>query len=368
MADEDHFYGIDGLRGLAALGVLVSHYQHFYFPEAGILPSDVDRVAQPFYGPLLWVFENGAYGVQLFWTISGVVFAHRYVAGAETSGTAFLIRRFARLYPLYFVTLLLVAVLQAISKAAFGHSQIYLFNDQYHFVLNLFMASGWGLERGFSFNAPVWSISVEILVYAAFLISLPLLRRAWWAAIPIVLITAYINRRVPQFSAVRCALFFYSGVAVYELQKRLPAGWTLGAAIAAAALAFLPSRYGFLDWASLYRINLMSMSAVAIAALVDRGRHPRVRMLRPIGDISYPVYLLHIPVQVAILLLFEADVAPRSIANSPVFFMGFFAFMIAISLLVHRRFEGPARQWLVRRLLSQASLGESAEPKTALLA
>lgn len=69
---------------------------------------------------------------------------------------------------MHFLTLVIVAVLQAVSVARFGASQIYDNNNVYHFVLQLFFASEWGLQAGHSFNAPIWSVSVEILVYAGF--------------------------------------------------------------------------------------------------------------------------------------------------------------------------------------------------------
>ena len=38
-------------------------------------------------------------------------------------------------------------------------------------MLNLFFASEWGQQYGYSFNAPVWSVSIEILLYVIFFIS-----------------------------------------------------------------------------------------------------------------------------------------------------------------------------------------------------
>ena len=36
------------------------------------------------------------------------------------------------------------------------------------FILNFFLVSGWGFEKGPSFNGPVWSVSVEIIIYFFF--------------------------------------------------------------------------------------------------------------------------------------------------------------------------------------------------------
>ena len=139
------------------------------------MPALADQF--PFYGLLwpLYLFGNGA--VQVFWVISGFVFAKVY-AGQRTPGRDFALRRFARLYPLHFVTLLIVALLQLAATALVGSNLIYQYNDPYHFALQLAFASNWGLESGFSFNGPIWSVSVEVLVYFLFwLVAEHLLKR-----------------------------------------------------------------------------------------------------------------------------------------------------------------------------------------------
>ena len=61
----------------------------------------------------------------------------------------FFINRFARLYPLHFATLILVAVLQIINLSLSNTFQIVPINDFYHFTLNLFFISDLGaIEKG----------------------------------------------------------------------------------------------------------------------------------------------------------------------------------------------------------------------------
>jgi peptidoglycan/LPS O-acetylase OafA/YrhL len=51
------------------------------------------------------------------------------------------------------------------------------YNDFYHFFLNIFLISFWGIEKGFSFNTPIWSVSIEILAYIIFFISINFLKK-----------------------------------------------------------------------------------------------------------------------------------------------------------------------------------------------
>ena len=168
-----HLYLLDILRGLASLTVVVWHYQHFYYVAPDKFSEEFVRSGQPFYAFLKPLYENGHLAVQLFFVLSGFVFYFVYsdaVRNRSVSAYTFLVHRVSRLYPLYFVTLLYVAVLQYGAQAELGSFIVYAYNDVEHFILSLFLATGWGLADGFSFNAPTWSVSVEVLVYAVFFV------------------------------------------------------------------------------------------------------------------------------------------------------------------------------------------------------
>ena len=155
------------LRGIAALSVLLWHYQHFFFAN----PSTFDRSQQPFYSLFKTFYINGHLAVQLFWAVSGFVLCHSYMSRTDTRWRQFFWARFARLYPLHLITLTTVAALQLINQRVLGSYRIYDYNDLKHFVFNVFFMQGWGFNDGFSFNAPTWSVSVEIVVYIIFFFS-----------------------------------------------------------------------------------------------------------------------------------------------------------------------------------------------------
>ena len=76
--------------------------------------------------------------------------------------------RFSRLNPLHIVTLAAVALLQYCYFDRYGAYFVYHINDLQHFMLHLFFASNWQPDDPLTFNGPVWSVSIEILLYAAF--------------------------------------------------------------------------------------------------------------------------------------------------------------------------------------------------------
>jgi peptidoglycan/LPS O-acetylase OafA/YrhL len=165
----ERFYSLDVLRGLASLSVVFWHWQHFFF--IGTKPGIFDVTRLPFSEWAFVLYTRGWLAVDLFFSLSGFVFYWLYskrVSEGAISPGKFALLRFSRLYPLHFATLLIVAVSQFWLFNASGNYFVYPNNDTYHFFLNLVFASSWGFERGYSFNGPIWSVSVEVLLYALF--------------------------------------------------------------------------------------------------------------------------------------------------------------------------------------------------------
>ena len=169
------YFGIEILRFFTSLSVLLYHYRHFFSPFNSTSTIDYKEalIYLPFTSFLNVFYQYGIYGVHVFYAISGFVFAHVYLNKEKlVSSREFFLNRFARLYPLHFATLIIIAILQYISLFQLETFQIVEFNDLYHFILHLFFISSWGFEQGHSFNAPIWSVSIEIAIYIIFFVTL----------------------------------------------------------------------------------------------------------------------------------------------------------------------------------------------------
>ena len=208
--------GLEALRLLAAFGVLVWHYQHFLFGN-GVLPTPPAN--QPFHALLAPFQAYGYAGVELFWCLSGFIFAWKYASPIHAGGVSFarfMVLRFSRLYPLHLATLLLVAAEQWFWFQRHGTYFVYSLNDLKHFLLNLGFASFWGFQDGYSFNGPSWSVSAEILVYVLFFGLSRLIRPGLWSAAAVAVgvsvlaaaLRAAFGFKLAVFGA---ATFFYLG-------------------------------------------------------------------------------------------------------------------------------------------------------------
>jgi len=363
-----HFYGIDLLRGLAAITILIWHYQHFYMTaDIGFRDgsSDIDRTIQPFYWLLFPLYEHGFWAVNAFWVISGFVFAHVY-AGRETTAAAFAGARFARLYPLHLITLITIGIIQSVSLSLTGRYQIVGANDAASFAQNLLFISGWGLPHGGNFNGPIWSVSVELAIYAIYFL---IARRvfSFGLMIPIFVVTVcwcLIHADGPVWNFPLCGFFFFGGAGLYYwiLRFRLNRSMiALPAALCAAYFAYLvgsgqSQKMRFYDVQPFLFVPIMLL--IGSLDFSERFRN-LIRPAKWIGDATYSTYLWHFPAQVLILTGF----AYFGLNHHRVFSSGatLIAWVAGMALVAHfsfRRIEKPLQRF-VKVQLRQASLEKS---------
>lgn len=368
----EYFPVVDFLRGLGALAILVWHYHHFYFKKPYYGPLNGEPVwdfsRQPFYELLFPLYHYGGWAVQFFWLLSGFVFCFVYL-NKHYEFKKFFILRFSRLYPLHLLSLILILLLQYGSLYLTGQFQIIEINDAYHFFLNLFFIQHWGLQEGYSFNSPSWSVSLEELVYWAFFIVFMIFDWRNFKVLYVVLIAFLL---FPIFQLYASAfLYFFVGVSIHLLQLKLNLK-KLALLILAVAILLIFSillKVGFslgyipLDTDSLIFsyysalgyfldvIFLLFFSFLILCAVwIDRSSLliNLSTFFRNVGSLTYPTYMLHLPIQVLVLTLVSSFSLDRQIFDSQVIFCIFILIMISIGRFCYLYLERPA-QSLIRK-------------------
>lgn len=350
---------LDALRGVAALVVAAFfHYEGFVPPG-----SAVDRGTFPLATilPFRLAYSHGWLAVDLFFLLSGVVFAHTYarrVTDRAVGGREFFLLRFSRLYPVHVLTLIVTAVLVHTYHAKFGVFPFYAFNDVKHFVLNVLFLQSVGLEDGWSFNGPAWSLSVEAIMYALFYAAC---RSGQYRRLAPVLAAAGVIAAhqlsvpvmtVPLEMARGLGGFFLGSVLYDHVFDRPKVADRLLLALPLAAVALL--KLGLLDIYALVWI-IFAFVVVAVQRHAVLRNALAWRPLIVLGDISLSIYMVHIPIQAAMLL------AWRSVAGWPPvtawwFFSLYVAIVIGVASLTHYGFERPVQQMLRRRFRPSAPL------------
>ena len=323
---NDRLGRLDGLRGLAACVVAFGYHAQLLLAPEDLAASD------PVTG---WFFRWGWTFVDLFFLISGYIFAHVYLTGERLRRPgalgAFAVARLARLYPLHLLMLLVCAALFADEPA----------NTALAFVAHLFMLQAFVTPAGHTFDGPAWSLSVEVVCYVLFAAGAAggerSLRRMAVAALAVGLgALAWLGQPGgPWVSDMlpRGLLGFFTGLLLWRGRERLarvPA-WTLLAALL-AALA-LPTG----AWSPLLPLALVAWPAALLLAL--RWRALESSAMRWLGDRSYAIYLVHLP----LLAWGVGEFGPYAGLPRPAVIGGFAALVLVLAELSFRFVERPAR-------------------------
>jgi len=352
---EDKLVGIELLRFASAVAVLVFHYQHLAYPGAEQRPFVVADA--PFYSMLPLFYDYGFYGVQVFWCISGFIFFWKYrdaVASGRLSGRNFFVLRLSRLYPLHFATLLIVALLQMVYLAKNSAYFVYQYNDPYHFVLQLFMASNWGLQAGDSFNGPIWSISIEVLAYLIFFLGLRYISGSLaFAALMAFGSAAVVFLKISAHPLFSCLMFFYIGCLTAIAYGRVKDAARYRTAATVAAITILGSMLAlqfYVRIKPMYFLLAFSPALIYLSVAHIRATRLTSRWLVAAGSMTYSSYLLHVPIQLTVAVI--ATYAGWSIpVYNPWLFLAFMVGTLFASYYCYKFFEMPAQNYLRRKLL-----------------
>lgn len=344
---------VDGVRGIAALAVLLYHYVHFFMAGA-------DRRRVPGYLELypahdaLWpAYQYGFYAVQVFWLISGFVFAHVYY-GHPGGTRSFFANRFARLYPLHLLTLLVVAALQLVALHRLGYTPIYRNFDWQDFGLQLVMGGDW-VRRGMSFNGPFWSVSVEIVIYTVFWLTRGIVARFGFPLLVAMVVACHFaSARWSGHSMVfSCGFYFFSGSALcLAWRSAWGKGWRLALLVVAlaAAGAGAIAEWGWWGWGLFGITGLFGALFLGLATVELRAPAWLRNACEWLGENTYGVYLWHFPIQLTIILILLPGIAPQTVAQNGWFLALFVGLVIAVARVSFVHVERPMRDLLRRHL------------------
>ncbi len=349
--------GLELVRFLAAFAILIWHYKNFAY--VGYVRVEFQVYQQPFYDALEIFYRYGYLAVHVFWCISGYIFFWKYehsIAEGRIGSREFFILRFSRLYPLHFATLLAVAALQLGYRHAGGTFFVFPDNTMLRFFLQLFMADHWGLPDTLSFNAPFWSVSVEVLVYVLFF----LLLRVFGSSMMInglVIVLAGVSRMFVAHPVFDSLIFFYLG-GITAIGGRIFISREARVFLSLAAATGLALAMGVVREFALYDRKGFEFFVVApctplVLYLMSEWIHVDGRArawIEAVGNMTYSSYLVHFPMQtgIALVYLWMGETIPM---YSAYFFVSYLALVLILSFFIFRLFEAPAQQWIRRRCL-----------------
>jgi peptidoglycan/LPS O-acetylase OafA/YrhL len=364
-ASQNKLLGLEVVRFICALAVLFWHYQHFaYLADK---PIEFMKEAQPFYSSFTTFYQYGFYGVQIFWCLSGFIFFWKYrlsLSEKKVGAKKFFILRFSRLYPLHVVTLIFVGLAQYLYFLQNGVFFVCQNNDVWHFVLHLLLASGWGLQAGDSFNGPIWSISLEVLIYLLFYLTLRYLGKS--SIVTLMILCGCVTAKYfgLNWAVIDCVLFFYVGGLSATLVK-ISDDLKIRLIVRSCALMLVFLLPGLIYLLNLYEreffafeFSLIYTPILLFATSGSVSINPSLRkFFEALGNMTYSSYLLHFPIQISIVLVFKSlkMAVPWSVEW---FFLIYLALTFGASYLTYRFFEIPVQTYLRQHLIAKTKISD----------
>lgn len=152
-----HLSGLNGLRAIAAVAVVISHIV-LESNGLGLRPFLFGANAEG--NPNVWLLAN--YGVTIFFCLSGFLITYLLLFEKEAKGQinikSFYLRRLLRIWPLYYLYLLIALIILFCFQIYFDVKQIFFY---------IFFAANvpFILSNALVFLAHYWSIGVEEQFY-----------------------------------------------------------------------------------------------------------------------------------------------------------------------------------------------------------
>lgn len=334
---DARLFELDTLRGLACLAVMLCHYTATH--KAAYIPV----------GPWTHFFSKGHYGVLLFFMISGFVIFMSLERSPNTK--SFLLSRFARLFPGYWVCVTLTTLVLLFSGIPDQHVTLL------EYAVNLTM-----LQR-FVYVAPVdgvyWTLAVELVFYGIILAivrcggtrRMVVVGSVWLCLQWLCVLSEVLGLKIPSMLKLLLLLqfahCFVAGTMFFELYRnnrnRSCKDWSRHLVIAACvATQYLLT--------SLEAAVIMAAFCLIFYAIVY-GCFPKWlcnRTLIWMGCISYPVYLLHQEIGgVLMWMLHPWGLPPVALFLIPICLVLPLAHLITFAL--ERPIQRKLREWGKRR-------------------
>lgn len=331
-------------RFLAALIVIFFHF------GAGIKFIDGE----------IWssFIRAGSTAVSYFFVLSGFIMAYVYSDLKPEDRGSYWLARIARIYPVYLLAILVSLPTLALTPFAAASEQ------PGALALNLLLLQAWVPGYEMTFNPPGWSLSVEMFFYAVFPALIVQARRigpvrfclvaaVFWLVSQVAVNTLAASRwpHVIHYFPLFHLNAFVIGMATGLLAKHLPISiFAKGSAVACAAISGLTIAYFTLLKPSgvvlVQHVGLLAPMFAAWAAALFAAplRLLAAAPLRALGESSYALYILQMPVS-AILGVYFFPYAKLSLDARFWIFLGV---LTALSFATFFILETPARNAIKR--------------------
>lgn len=367
--ERTHLASLDGIRGLTALMLIVLHYATAawsfdppYIPLP--FPYPMDELTQFMYRGV-W----GGVGVATFFLLSGFTFMWNYqekISRHSISFRTFAVYRFSRLYPLCWLTSVIMLIISIVDKEWAGG----MICDAYGVLKSFTVLGTFVLDAGTpTLNGVTWTLSLEIAMYGLFYLitwnSNRVKEKVVLYILPILLGVTFLNLGatnlpiVNQYFATALVGFFMGCITceIYKIFCRSHHKNVIGYGCLACIVLFVFSWFSFgieyysRTYASLnvtYSIVVIPLFVFAVLFVKPLQMVLSSRILTLIGKFSFSIYLLHYVILTIISLANKCGIIEFN-ASDPLNLLWVVGITVIISAISYTCFERPIQIWIRKK-------------------
>ena len=348
-----HFPALDGLRGVAALVVVLFHF----------LEMVIGNYSELFVG-------HGWLAVDFFFCLSGFVIGYAYDDRVGVMGFwAFLKVRLIRLHPMVVFGSVLGLITLFLDPFRGGPLGYNAGRVALMFLSSIFLIPYPVMhERGyslFSLNSPAWSLFWEYVANIVYAIVLFRFSRRWLSVVTVLAaivlcfvgyaagnLWAGFNGRTFWTGGARVSYSFLAGLLVYRSKWILPTRLGLGALSVLLLLAFVMpyATGGWMREAAVILVYFPLLVALGAGATLNARSE---RVCKFAGNLSYPLYMTHYAV-IWIFGNYYRSYKPATGHLTLVISSGV-VIMVLFAYLVMEFYDIPIRSFLSSKTQSRAS-------------
>ncbi len=290
-------------RFIAAIAIVIYHF------GKKIYPFNTDLIA-----PVVW---QSYIGVSYFFVLSGFVMVIAYHKNDSSliQPKTYFVNRFARIYPVYFLALILAIIYCIGASKAFTPTTL---------ALNLTFLHGFIPKFATSINGPAWSLPVEVLFYISFpflfnrfykktnLLTISLVALIVWIASQAVMFNLLYSEYYQGFPSTSHNLIYYfpfmhfnqfmigslAALLFLKFKDKWAGNYDIVILILTVVLYFaLRFKPQFVDYHNGLLAPLFAL--IILALCFNTGFFTKIfkhKWLLFLGEISYGVYILQKPI------------------------------------------------------------------------
>jgi peptidoglycan/LPS O-acetylase OafA/YrhL len=327
---DDRLLQLDGLRGLAALSVFLTHYT-LLDPQWGYPHG------------FLGIPRDGFAAVDLFFVLSGFVLARSLLASGE-GYLPFVIRRVFRLYPAYWAALIISALLFCVHTLTHPQPSNLPFWTQ-PITINQAIKHFFMISQGIDYHLidpTIWSLVIEMRI--SLLMPLLVLGFVWcrspWLRALILLLSPLLALIQGNARTTESIFAFLLGLVLAGYLAKIPQRYWMTPILLVAGIILYGNRELFDTGRSVFSHHLSAIgSALIILAAIKSPVFARSLTVAPIqflGLVSYSFYLIHEPM----IMITASTLLP--IIHSPLVCAGIsLCVSLACSAGLYRWIEAP---------------------------